>query len=190
MLKLCRFSFALLVLNLASGASFAQEDDKKPVPESATPANQPRDPLLLPQHDQSRNDAEQAYRRSDHKKVIELMSGVLAQNPKDHVALYLRGSSRVDLGSASGDAAMIRAGITDARDRSGVQICATDTPRAAEAGVLWLGSVAIDIPPRTSGVTVTGSCPSALTSTLRLTGLGRCIWKPAARAAAASSFRA
>lgn len=115
MLRLYR-SFALLALNLASGAVFAQEDDKKPIPESAAPANQPRDPLLLPQHDQARNDAEQAYRRSDHKKVIELMSGVLAQNPKDHVALYLRGSSRVDLGSATGDAAMIRAGITDARE--------------------------------------------------------------------------
>lgn len=116
MLKLSRLSFVLLALKLAGGAIFAQDEDKKPVPETTTPTNQPRDPLLLPQHDQARTDAEQAYRRSDHKKVIELMSGVLAQNPKDHVALYLRGSSRVDLGSASGDAAMIRAGVTDARE--------------------------------------------------------------------------
>lgn len=116
MLKIRHLSLAVLALNIAVGAIFAQEDDKKPVPESAPTTNQPRDPLLLPQHDQARNDAEQAYRRSDHKKVIELMSGVLAQNPKDHVALYLRGSSRVDLGSASGDATMIRAGITDARE--------------------------------------------------------------------------
>lgn len=111
-----RLTFSLLVLNLLGGAIFAQEDDKKPVPATATPTNQPRDPLLLPQHDEARNDAEQAYRRSDHKKVIELTSGVLSQNPKDHVAMYLRGSSRVDLGSATGDAALVRAGITDARE--------------------------------------------------------------------------
>lgn len=116
MLKLRRLSFAVLALNFAIGAIFAQDDDKKPIPSTATPTNQQQDPLLLPQHDQARTDAEQAYRRSDHKKVIELMSGVLAENPKDHVALYLRGSSRVDLGGASGDAAMIRAGITDARE--------------------------------------------------------------------------
>lgn len=116
MFKLRRFFPALLVLNLVSAAIFAQEDDKKPIPATAVPTNQPRDPLLLPQHDEVRNNAEQAYRRSDHKKVIELMTGVLAENPKDHVALYLRGSSRVDLGSASGDAALIRAGITDARE--------------------------------------------------------------------------
>lgn len=122
MLKLSRFFLAILALNLVSAAIFAQDDDKKPVPATALPANQPRDPLLLPQHDEARNEAEQAYRRSDHKKVIELMSGVLAQNPKDHVAMYLRGSSRVDLGSATGDAAMIRAGITDSRESITVKV--------------------------------------------------------------------
>lgn len=116
MLKLGRFFLAILALNLVSAAIFAQEDDKKPVPATALPTNQPRDPLLLPQHDEARNEAEQAYRRSDHKKVIELTSSVLVQNPKDHVAMYLRGSSRVDLGSATGDAVLVRAGITDARE--------------------------------------------------------------------------
>lgn len=116
MFTLSRFSFALLALNLVGAAAYAQDDGKKPIPATAAPANQPRDPLLLPQHDQSRNDAEQAYRQGDHKKVVELMSGVLAQNPKDHVALYLRGSSRIDLGAATGDSAMVRTGITDARE--------------------------------------------------------------------------
>ncbi len=116
MLTLSRLFLAILALNLVDGATFAQDDDKKPTPATTTPTNQPRDPLLLPQHDQARNDAEQAYHRSDHKKVIELMSGVLAQNPKDHVALYLRGSSRIDLGAATGEPAMVRAGITDARE--------------------------------------------------------------------------
>lgn len=117
MLKLSQLSLAILALNLVGGSTFAQDNDKKPTPATAaSPTNQPRDTLLLPQHDQARNDAEQAYRRSDHKKVVELMSGVLAQNPKDHIALYLRGSSRIDLGAATGEAAMVRAGITDARE--------------------------------------------------------------------------
>ncbi|TXT36137.1 MAG: hypothetical protein FD138_1090, partial [Planctomycetota bacterium] len=86
MFKLSGLTVAILAWHLAGAVLVAQEDDKKPVPESTVPknpTNQPRDPLLLPQHDQARTDAEQAYRNSDHKKVIELMSGVLAQNPKD-----------------------------------------------------------------------------------------------------------
>ena len=43
-------------------------------------------------------------------------------------------------------------------------MCTTDTPRAEAAGVMWLGSVAIDIPPRAAGHTVTGTCSSFLTS--------------------------
>lgn len=116
MLNLSRFSLAVLALAVSGESLFAQDEDKKPVPANVPPATQPRDINLLPQHSQARSDAEEAYRRSDHKKVIELMSGVLAQNPKDHVAMYLRGSSRVDLGAATGDAAMVRAGITDARE--------------------------------------------------------------------------
>ncbi len=116
MLKLTRFPLTLLALIFVVGSTFAQDDGKKPIPATTTPTNQPRDPLLLPQHDEARNDAEQAYRRSDHKKVIELMSGVLTQNSKDHVALYLRGSSRIDLGAATGEVAMVRAGISDARE--------------------------------------------------------------------------
>lgn len=116
MLKLSQISLAILALNFAGAAAFAQGDDKKPIPATASPTSQPRDPLLLPQHNGARNDAEQAYRRGDHKKVIELMSGVLMQNPKDHVALYLRGSSRIDLGAATGESAMVRDGITDARE--------------------------------------------------------------------------
>lgn len=119
MRKLSRLFIATLTLNIVGALALAQEDEKKPVPENAPLKNQPnqaRDVNLLPQHDQARADAEQAYRSSDHKKVIALMSGVLAENPRDHVALYLRGSSRVDFGSASGDATMVRAGITDARE--------------------------------------------------------------------------
>ncbi len=114
MIRLSRVSVALLALT--AGAAIA-DDDKKPVPEttSRSTANQPPDPNLLPAHDQSRNEADQAYRRGDHKKVVEITSAVITQNPKDHVALYLRGSSRVDLGALNRDAVSVRNGITDAR---------------------------------------------------------------------------
>ncbi len=119
MFQLSRVSAVLLVLT--AGMVLA-DDEKKPVPATATPANQPPDPNLLPAHDAARNEADQAYRRSDHKKVIELMSGVLAQNPKDHVALYLRGSSRVDLGVATRDAVLVRSGIADARQAISIKV--------------------------------------------------------------------
>jgi hypothetical protein len=58
------------------------------------------------------------------------------------------------------------AGLTDSVDRSGVAICATESPRANEAGVLWLGTPRISIPPRSSDVTITNNCPGTLTSLL------------------------
>jgi lipoprotein NlpI len=99
----------------------AQDDDKQPIPATTAPAAQPRDPNLLPQHEQARQDSDQAYRRGDHKKVIELTSAILAQNPKDHVALYLRASSRIEQGIAVRDAALVRSGITDAREAIAVK---------------------------------------------------------------------
>jgi hypothetical protein len=50
------------------------------------------------------------------------------------------------------------AGYTDAIDRSGVQICAIDEPRPQTAGILWLGSVLIGVPPQTTGYEVSGTC--------------------------------
>ena len=55
------------------------------------------------------------------------------------------------------------AGHTDARDDTGVAICATDTPRPQAAGILWLGTLNIDIPPRATNHETTGTCPSLLT---------------------------
>jgi hypothetical protein len=50
------------------------------------------------------------------------------------------------------------AGHTDAIDRSGVAICAIDEPRPQTAGILWLGSVLIGVPPNTTGYEVSGTC--------------------------------
>jgi hypothetical protein len=53
------------------------------------------------------------------------------------------------------------AGHTDAIDASGVQMCTTNTPRPNLAGVLWLGSVLIGIPPGAEDHPVTGTCDTS-----------------------------
>jgi len=58
------------------------------------------------------------------------------------------------------------AGITGSMDSSGVAMCTTNTPRANEAAIMWLGSIDISIPPRAMGHTVTGNCPSSVTNFL------------------------
>ncbi len=69
-----------------------------------------------PVHERAKTEAEQAYQKGDYAEAIELTSGVLQQNSSDHVAYYLRGSARVDLGKSRGDVRLIRSGITDARE--------------------------------------------------------------------------
>ena len=49
-------------------------------------------------------------------------------------------------------------GYTDARDRSGVSICTTDTPRENTAGVLTMGALGIFLPPRSRDVQAAGNC--------------------------------
>ncbi len=58
------------------------------------------------------------------------------------------------------------ASFADARDRSGVSVCTTDTPRAKEAGVITLGSVGIAIPPGAESHPVVSEIPGALTQLL------------------------
>lgn len=113
MLNLLRLSCVTFALLGVSFAVIADDGDKRP---TINPMITPRDPSLRVEHDQARNDADQAYRRGDHKKAIELTSGVISQNPNDHVAFYLRASSRIELGIATADAAAVRQGISDARE--------------------------------------------------------------------------
>jgi hypothetical protein len=54
----------------------------------------------------------------------------------------------------------------DARDRSGVSICTTETPRPKEAGVITLGSIGIVIPPGATSHPVVSDVPGALTQIL------------------------
>jgi hypothetical protein len=56
-----------------------------------------------------------------------------------------------------------KARYTDAADRSGVAVCTTTTPRPKEAGVITLGSVAINIPPGAEGHEVKSEITASLT---------------------------
>jgi len=91
-----RFYVALPALLLWAGLAFAQ-----PAP-SALEA--------------LKDQADTAYRNRDFPNSIRLCDQVLAQAPSDHVALYLRGSSRVEFGIAVNDVEQVRQGIADARE--------------------------------------------------------------------------
>ena len=69
-----------------------------------------------PEHDKLKSEAETAYQLADFAKSKELTTRVLAENPKDHFALYLRASSRVELGVVKRDMTELREGIQDARE--------------------------------------------------------------------------
>lgn len=59
--------------------------------------------------------ADDAYRAHDFQRTIDLTDQVLRVAPTDDVALYLRGSAKVELGSQKADAKLVRDGIADAR---------------------------------------------------------------------------
>ncbi len=67
-----------------------------------------------PEHEGQRSEASQAYQANQYQKVVEITNTILATNPGDDIAVYLRGSAKVEMGIASGSAAVIREGIADA----------------------------------------------------------------------------
>ena len=69
-----------------------------------------------PEQEKSRTEIKTAYEKGDFDKCKELATRALAANPKDHLALYFRASSRVELGFMKHDAAEVRSGIEDARE--------------------------------------------------------------------------
>ncbi|MEX0727584.1 MAG: tetratricopeptide repeat protein [Planctomycetaceae bacterium] len=106
----------------AEAFQFRRNDSRKETPAAkdstpaattaATPAQQP----LNPTHERIKIEAEQAYGIGDFSRSIQLTTSVLTQNPKDHVALYLRSSARAEMGASRSDAKLIRDGIADARE--------------------------------------------------------------------------
>ncbi len=90
--------FLSVALLLSAATAFAQ-----PAPEAPQPN---------PLHEA----ANQAYQERDFPKAIQACEQVLAKDPNDHIGLYLRGSSRVELGIMSGNVELVRQGIADARE--------------------------------------------------------------------------
>ena len=62
------------------------------------------------------------------------------------------------------------AGYDDVRDRSGVALCSTQTPRTHEIGTSTLGSLNIRIPARAQDVEITGTCTPAITEPVTIIG--------------------
>lgn len=60
--------------------------------------------------------ADAAYRERNFLRAVELSNQALAASANDHVALYLRGSSRIELGIQTKDTEMVRQGIADTRE--------------------------------------------------------------------------
>jgi tetratricopeptide (TPR) repeat protein len=69
-----------------------------------------------PEHEKMRTEAKAAYDKGDFATAKDLTTRILAQNPKDHAAMYLRASSRVEMGVIRRDVKDIREGIEDARE--------------------------------------------------------------------------
>lgn len=104
-----RFFFSILVLALIGTALHAQPINNIPgLPAAPVQVNEA--------HEKIKKEAEQAYRLADFAKVDQLTGRVLRENPKDHVALYLRGSARIEQGVRTRNAARIRDGIADCRN--------------------------------------------------------------------------
>ncbi len=49
-----------------------------------------------PRHEQAKREAESAYQNGKYERALQLMSRVVRENPRDHVAFYLRASARVE----------------------------------------------------------------------------------------------
>lgn len=84
----------LLIVVAVAGTAFAQDSEA----------------------DKLKKEAETAYQSADFAKCLELTTRVLSQNPKDHLALYLRASAHVELGVVRRDGKELRLGIEDARE--------------------------------------------------------------------------
>ncbi len=69
-----------------------------------------------PEHEKIKRAAQEAYRKHDFKRAIELVEPILKQKPKDAVGLHIRGSAKIELGLREGNVETVRQGIADARE--------------------------------------------------------------------------
>lgn len=75
----------------------------------------PNSPPVNERHERLKTEAQGAYQKGDYAHALTVTESVLKENPRDHVALYLRGSARVEIGRRDGVAKSVRDGVADAR---------------------------------------------------------------------------
>ncbi len=68
-----------------------------------------------PDYEEIKQQSDKAHHQGNYKKAIELAEQAIRANAKDHVAIYLRGASRIELGRKTGQIDELRNGIADIR---------------------------------------------------------------------------
>jgi lipoprotein NlpI len=106
--------FVVCLLFVGCWFALSTSADAQLLPFFRRPQQMERD--TNPEHEQKKTQAQSAYQAGDFPKTIELMDGVLKENPRDSVAYYLRGSARVDLGARTFESKLVRDGVSDARE--------------------------------------------------------------------------
>lgn len=72
-------------------------------------------PIVNPAHEKLKTQADQEYQKGNYARAVKLTNSVIAENPRDHVAYYLRGSARAEIARLNRDAKEMRGAIADAR---------------------------------------------------------------------------
>jgi tetratricopeptide (TPR) repeat protein len=103
-------AWAIALAVLAAGESLVVAQIRRGGRQPAAQSNVNR------QHEDLKTQADQAYQRGEYDQTIQLAERVLRENPRDHVALYLRGSARIELGTARSQPPSVRDGIADVRE--------------------------------------------------------------------------
>ena len=101
-------TWGLALALLATAATLAEAQGRRSSRQPAPTANQ--------RHEDLKTQADQAYQRGDFDQTLELTSRVLRESPRDHVALYLQGSARIEIGTSRNQPQMVRDGIADVRE--------------------------------------------------------------------------
>lgn len=111
---LCVCSSAMA--QLQPGRPFGPNTGRPPgvSPTRPTAPGQPRQ-NVNERHERAKSEAQSASLKGDHEHALSLVETVLKENPKDDVALYLRASSRVEIGRQKRDVKLLRDGVADAR---------------------------------------------------------------------------
>lgn len=72
-------------------------------------------------------DADKAYEESRYDDALRISQKLLEADPKNAEALFIRAASRVEMGVETGDTAMVRDGVADAR--SAIEISQSKLPK-------------------------------------------------------------